>query len=140
MSTQVDLCESIFNVLDSTAAITTAFGHTGWLWQGLGPPGTPLPYATLVAVGGGVDQESGGWFEDREIQLGTFASDRKQARSLGRQAAAALEAATITYSESNHLYLRRDGPGIDQLDPEKGPNGEDVWQHILTFKAISGSP
>lgn len=140
-----DLFASLFGVLDADAALALAFGRSGWLWLHFGPPATALPYAVLTQAGGAASWESGGrWIDDVAFDLSVYAATRARARTLARQVAAAIEAAdlagTLANDESSPLYLRRAGAGLDEIDPDPGPDGGDVWRHGISFRALLGEP
>jgi hypothetical protein len=39
----------------------------------------------------------------------------------------------VTCEEGTILDIRREGLGTTVLDPDPGPDGDDVWQHTMTF-------
>jgi hypothetical protein len=138
----VDMLDSIANVLDAIADLNTAFGSTGWFWHTLAPPRTPVPYVVWRESSGSVMGESGGasWLTDNTYSVSVYAATRAEARRLCRAAVAAIEAAadagSIVFTEGALASLQREAGAFDQLDPDPGEDGADVWEHRITLRAF----
>jgi hypothetical protein len=138
----VDMLDSIATVLDAIADLNTAFGSTGWFWHTLAPPRTPVPYVVWRESSGSVMGESGGasWLTDNTYSVSVYAATRAEARRLCRAAVAAIEAAadagSIVFTEGALASLHREAGAFDQLDPDPGEDGADVWEHRITLRAF----
>lgn len=141
-----DLDQAIADLLLADAGLAASFGHADWFWIGEAGRGTALPRAVWTDVAGAIEGEASPdnvptWVGRAVKQLTVLAASRAQARALARAVARAVERAdavgSITYSEAGLIHLRRAGGGIGTLDPEKGPDGADVWQHVLQLEAFS---
>ena len=149
-----DLFDAVQAALTADSGLTTAFGRpaataadapsTGWLYHAAASPRDPLPRAVwadvdraddvLLAEAGERTAVAGGHY-----QITTYAASRAQARRLARQIARAIEAASdagaIVCDEMGTVATARATVplALDQVDPEKGPHGEDVRSHLLQF-------
>jgi hypothetical protein len=139
----VDLYEALSDLLSADGTLVGLFGRDDWFWLDTGPVDDSLPYAVLGDPDGDISGEAGNPANETDIgsfRIQVYATTRSSARSLCRSVADAIEAAdaagSITFDEGALLYLRRSGSGIDQLDPDPGPSGQDVWSHTIQFRAI----
>jgi hypothetical protein len=137
-----DLTESIVVALNANSTLITAFGGANWIWHTLAPPRAPVPYAVWREAGGSILGESGGdsWVSDNTYGVSVYAATRRQARTLCRQVVEAIETAVdageILLGEGAVMALHRDGGAFDQLDPDPGEDGADVWEHRITLRAF----
>jgi hypothetical protein len=140
--TGVDMVDSVATVLDAVADLNTAFGSTGWFWHTLAPPRTPVPYVVWRESSGSILGESGGasWLTDSTYSVSVYAATRAEARRLCRAAVDAIEAAadagSIVFTEGALASLRREAGAFDQLDPDPGEDGADVWEHRIVLRAF----
>jgi len=143
-----DLVEAVADWLDADASLVAQFGRTGFLSAGAAGRATPMPHAVWVDVSGAIlgdaapagDGSDLAWVDRHEHQITVYAGARRLARSLARGIVRSLEraaeAGSIRFDEGSLLYLRRDGDGLDQLDPDRGRDGKDVWSHTIQFLAM----
>jgi hypothetical protein len=140
--TTVDMVDSVATVLDGITDLNTAFGSTGWFWHTLAPPRTPVPYVVWRESSGSILGESGGasWLTDSTYSVSVYAATRAEARRLCRAAVDAIEAAadagSIVFTEGALASLRREAGAFDQLDPDPGEDGADVWEHRIVLRAF----
>jgi hypothetical protein len=140
--TGVDMVDSVATVLDGITDLNTAFGSTGWFWHTLAPPRTPVPYVVWRESSGSILGESGGasWLTDSTYSVSVYAATRAEARRLCRAAVDAIEAAadagSIVFTEGALASLRREAGAFDQLDPDPGEDGADVWEHRIVLRAF----
>lgn len=148
LAAAADLVEAVADWLDSDASLVAQFGRAGFLSAGAAGRATPLPHVVWTDVSGSIlgdaapagDGSDLAWVDRHSYQIAVYAGTRREARSLARGVARSLEraaeAGSIRFDEGTLLYLRRDGDGIDQLDPDRGPAGKDVWSHVIQFLAM----
>lgn len=134
-----DLVEAVQAHYRAVPAVPLA----GGLWIDEAPPRSLFPVAVLDDLN---RIRAAELIEDRprrsvvidgRLQLRVHAAGRNQARTLGRTLARSFELAadsgSLLFHEGRLLDLRRSGLEVTALDPEPGPDGAPVWQHLIEF-------
>jgi hypothetical protein len=132
------------DLLEALAALVATNALAGGLWLGMAPPDAVLPVGVLDDVSRVAEAELLEPRGDRTVlldgrlQLRVHAYDRREARSAARALAAAFEADSaanlIRFTEASVSDLRRTGLELTGLDPDPGPDGRDVWTHVIEFQ------
>lgn len=135
MATPVDLFESVVARLRSDATCTGLL--TGGIRAGFTPPGTALPYASLIDVG-----EDNAYMTPNAtgtpslvegmIQVSCFALGRSAARACGKAVRERLTSAPLAYSDGSHMTIYQTSNVCDQ-DPELTVGGMACWHDARTF-------
>ncbi len=142
-----DLCAALADLAHADVGLVAAFGRAAFFWLDAAPPEEPSPLAVLTQDDGQIDLEgplaaSPSWRESGDFTITVYAATRASARMLSRLIAEAIESAdtggTLSYAAGDieAIYCRKDGRAFDQLDPERGPDGGDVWGRVQRYKVI----
>jgi len=135
-----DLMAAVESALLASSPIT-AYVSTN-IWSDEAPAQTPLPCIVYREISGTHEYATPDATPNIPIldtisfDLACFATNKVDAKAIGKLAAAALRDASLTFTDGTLLYLRQIGYPVTTLDPEKGPNESDVWMSIVQFKAI----
>lgn len=134
--TPVDLLEAIEAWLNADAGLAAL--AAGGAWADEAPLFTPLPYVIITEPDGNWDNESNSAsVEPVRVQVSVFAISKAQARSIRRYLKTLVQDAPLTFTAGTLLYLRAaDRAGLK--DPDRGPDGHDIWQEIQFFDALVG--
>lgn len=143
--TNPDLESAIIAALAASSSLSTAFGHstgTPKYFADLAEADTDLPCLVYTDGEEDAEYESEDLADDLtpytdagEITIAIYAAGEAEALDLGDQVQAVLFDAPLIFDDGTLLYIRRTHRSSD-IDPDKGPNGEDVWQCTLIFKTI----
>jgi hypothetical protein len=139
-----DLVEGLWEAADASDALTAAFGRKGWLWRDEAPRGEPMPYAVLTVTGGDPTWESEDDGHNRPyanasaLQLDVFAATRERARALAATALALWMTSGSIAFDDGHLCGLYGDDAHDLKDPERGPDGGDVWRRVVLIRALTG--
>jgi hypothetical protein len=124
--------------------LATPNSPAGGLWIDLAPPHASFPHAVLAEVSRVRDNEL---LEARgrqtlvlagRCQIQAAARSRTEARSVARAIAAdwalAVRDNSLVFTEGRLIDFRKSGLELSHLDPDPGPDGRDVWTHLIEFQ------
>ena len=144
--TAYDLFEAIWLACDADSGLTTSFGRSDWLWVDEAPADEPFPLA-VISNPEGVRTEYESPDDTGTVELTTFrlpslsvyATTRASARDLLLSILNVIEDASLPFDDGRDgvcLYLRH-GDINESLDPDRGPDGADIWQATTILTAIT---
>lgn len=141
----LDLQDAVMVKLAADADITTmlADGAAG-IWADESPEGVDLPWIVVHDRGGAAEYETIdalnkiGYDDTGDIQVSVFAGSRALSKALARLVETSLNDAPLVFDDGSLVSFRRDHTSTE-LDPDKGPDGVDVWQTVLLFETIASS-
>jgi hypothetical protein len=143
VTTPADLYEAVADLLAADGTLATLFGRDDWFWIDTGPVDDSLPYAVLTHTGDDVEglPISGSGLPhvvNRTFEIRVYDEDRGDARAAGEAIATAVEAgvSSLTNDEASVLDCTRTGDQGDELDPDPGTGGQDVWSYRVEFIAM----
>lgn len=137
-----DLIEAIVAKIKADA--TCASLLTGGVYVDLGRQGalTAGPMVVITEVGGSPRWTAGGGSEratridDLTIQASCYATSRATAKTCGNAVAAALNDASLTFTEGTLCYIRQTNRYANR-DMDLGPGGATVWAEHREIRAIT---
>jgi hypothetical protein len=142
------LLTSIADAIREDESLAAAFGHAGWLHLAEAPRGSALPVAIMAGVGSRTEVEPTAARHDRwrvelrSVQIAAYASGPDTAARLVGLMADAIEAAAldgrVLWTGGTVADVARNGVEQEGLDPDRGPDGADVWFHLIELEAMAG--
>jgi hypothetical protein len=139
MNDVVDAVAAFVNA-HPTLTDSTAFGGA-WLWLGRAPDDTAMPYGTVTAYSVTPSHDSGeagtshGSIDTGTFQLSIFSTSRANCGRLASLVRSTLSDAPLSFAGGQLMHLRP-GPFRIDLDPDPGPDGQDVWQAVVMFDVM----
>lgn len=141
-----DFFKAVVQLLEADTDLVTLFGVPSFTWLGEAPQGTAFPFAVLTDVSGTQKNESptgsqiASWVATSVFQVAVYSGNRRQAKALCVRIADALEEAdwveSLSFADGHLMHIQRQSRGLNVLDSEKGPAGQDVYSHTIDFRAL----
>jgi hypothetical protein len=138
----VDLLEAVIAWLNADtnvmAAVTAVAGDEAAVDTG-------FPYLVCIDVDGPTDYQSQTadgsipYDDHASIQVTIVGVGKESVRSLTRVVDKSLNDAPLVFTAGTLNWFRRKTKPHDELDPDRGPNGADVWRRILIYDALIAS-
>jgi Concanavalin A-like lectin/glucanases superfamily/Protein of unknown function (DUF3168) len=138
-----DLFDAIVAWCNADPTLTGYFGRQGWLWIAEAPDGEAFPYAVLSQSDSDLSFESFSSdgtepaIESATYQISIFSQDRQLNRTISAEIGTWLDAAPLTHNDGYLMGLRVESQ-TDMLDPDRGPQGKDVWQRAMMIDVREG--
>lgn len=134
-----DLMQAVYAWYLSQPSLALA----GGLWLDVAPEGTPLPYAAVSEVSTLYSHVFGpGYVAQTTFQVNIFAGTDAQARSLGKAwggPSPGLHRSPLPVTEGSLIVCHRVGRRHFK-DPDRGPNGSNIFVCNLEFLAQVDTP
>jgi hypothetical protein len=141
--TPEDLYESLVLTCYGSPTLTSLFGRIGWLWIEEAPDGEQFPYAVLSQPDSDLSFETFSndgtepAIESATYQISIFSQDRQLNRTISAAINTLLDSAALNHNDGYLMGLRIESQ-TDLLDPDRGPQGVDVWQRVVRLDVRDG--
>ena len=127
----LDLWQALQAWYEDTPAVQLA----GGFWTDEAPLDAELPYAVAIEVSQEIEPQIGtADCEEVQIQISIFGASANQVSELGKTWLEALRFAALPVGDAALEGFEPTG-GRRRKDPDRGPDGRDVWIRDLDFTA-----